>query len=322
MFNKTQQHTVLSIDHYYPEDSSEHSIRLYVKVNIINQDFLDFIYEKRKVYICGDFIVKLKEKTKSIKVKRYPYNSGFEKIFYTTRTFSELLEGTSIEFKSTKNAEKFLGKLETKLTSYLYKDFSEFTKMGESFLNKLKSEKELHELIGKDVLIKGDAQPKKIVRRLIRQIIRKDKNVGLLDFSQIYADYVVWNQGNSFHFNQEIKVKTQLTRVHFSKDMEHPQDDYNLKFLRNFIKQIDCLVVDEAHLLLGIEDSERFLGFNSFQSLKEINPDLQFIFIFGEHFKINPVIIAYILENFDSLVNDSKHYGVSIKHRERKNECL
>ncbi|WP_206631522.1 hypothetical protein, partial [Mesorhizobium sp. M7A.F.Ca.MR.362.00.0.0] len=72
--------------------------------------------------------------------------------------------------------------------------------------------------------IKGDAQPKKIVRRLIRQIIRKDKNVGLLDFSQKYADYVVWNQGNSFHFNQEIKVKTQLTRVHFSKDMEHPQD--------------------------------------------------------------------------------------------------
>lgn len=58
----------------------------------------------------------------------HPYNSKFEKIIYTTRTFKELIEGTTITFKSLKNAEMFLVKTEDILTKYLTKTYIKFQK--------------------------------------------------------------------------------------------------------------------------------------------------------------------------------------------------
>lgn len=58
----------------------------------------------------------------------HPYNSKFEKMIYTTRTFNELIEGTTITFKSLKNADLFLVKTEDILTKYIIRTYVKFQK--------------------------------------------------------------------------------------------------------------------------------------------------------------------------------------------------
>ncbi|MCM3033299.1 hypothetical protein [Niallia sp. MER 6] len=121
---------ILSIDHEFQndhEDSANQCHNLWIKVSVINNKFLEYILLKPK-FNGGDFSVKLKEREKNIKLKMYPYNSQFEKMIYTTRTFNELLEGTVITFKSVYHTKLFLEQTETVLTKYLTRSYVQFQK--------------------------------------------------------------------------------------------------------------------------------------------------------------------------------------------------
>lgn len=121
---------ILSIEHEFQndyEDSANQSNNLWIKVSVINNNFLEYILLKPK-FNGGDFSIKLKEREKNIKLKMYPYNSQFEKLIYTTRTFNELLEGTVITFKSMHNARIFLEQAEIILTKFLTRSYVQFQK--------------------------------------------------------------------------------------------------------------------------------------------------------------------------------------------------
>ncbi|MGG4409438.1 hypothetical protein ABER75_11960 [Niallia taxi] len=125
-----QKLKILSIDHEFQndhEDSANQCHNLWIKVSIINNKFLECILLKPK-FNGGNFSVKLKEREKNIKLKMYPYNSQFEKMIYTTRTFNELLEGTVITFKSVYHAKLFLEQTEAIVTKYLTRSYVQFQK--------------------------------------------------------------------------------------------------------------------------------------------------------------------------------------------------
>ncbi|MEK4671195.1 hypothetical protein [Niallia sp. FSL R7-0271] len=128
MFRKRGEIKVLTVSHTYKKEKVNKTlVYLWIEIDIIDKDFLEFLLTNPS-YSKGEFTIRIKEKGYKIKMSINSYDSKFDKLFYKTRTFQELIEGTFIEFNCQKNSESFLNEIETVLTRYLKKAYYKYHK--------------------------------------------------------------------------------------------------------------------------------------------------------------------------------------------------